>query len=77
MERIITIGELAEILNTEEVLKQNGFSLDDKVEVKISNRTMTVRSLNDDERAKKIAALTREIFDERREVFVELAKGHQ
>lgn len=77
MERIITIGELAEILNTEEVLKQNGFSLDDKVEVKISNRTMTVRSLNDDERVKKIAVLTREIFDERREVFVELAKGHQ
>jgi hypothetical protein len=77
MEQVITIGELAKILNTEEVLKQNGVSLDDKVEVKIANRTMTVRSLSDDERAKKIAALTREIFDEHREVFVELAKGHQ
>ena len=77
MEQVITIGELAKILNTEEVLKQNGVSLDDKVEVKIANRTMTVRSLSDDERAKKIAALTREIFDAHREVFVELAKGHQ
>ncbi|MDX2040090.1 MAG: hypothetical protein SF097_02525 [Acidobacteriota bacterium] len=77
MEQVITIGELAEMLNTEEVLKQNGVSLDDKVEVKIANRTMTVRSLNDEERARKISALTREIFDEHREVFVELAKGHQ
>lgn len=77
MEQVITIGELAEMLKTEEVLKQNGVSLDDKVEVKIANRTMTVRSLNDEERARKISALTREIFDEHREVFVELAKGHQ
>lgn len=77
MEQIITIGELAKILNTEEVLKQNGVSLEDKVEVRISNSTLSVRSLNDDERAKKIAALTREIFDEHREVFQELAKGHQ
>jgi len=75
MEQIITIGELVEILNTEEILKQNGVSLDDKVEVKIANRTLNVRSLNEDERAEKIAALTREIFDKRREVFVELAKG--
>lgn len=77
MEQIITIGELAELLNTEEILNQNGVSLDDKVEVKISNRTLSVRSLSEEERAKKIAALTREIFDERRDVFVELAKGHQ
>ncbi len=77
MEQIITIGELAKILNTEEVLQQNGVSLEDKVEVRISNCTLTVRSLNDDERAKKIAALTREIFDEHRDAFLELAKGHQ
>lgn len=77
MEQIITIGELAELLNTEEILNQNGVSLDDKVEVKISNRTLSVRSLSEEERATKIAALSREIFDEHREVFVELAKGHQ
>ncbi len=77
MEQIITIGELAEILKTEEILNQNGVSFDDKVEVKISNRTLSVRSLSEEDRAKKIATLTREIFDERREVFVELAKGRQ
>jgi hypothetical protein len=75
MEGIITIGELAEILNTEETPRQNGVSLDDKVEVKIFNRTLSVRSLIEHERAKKIATLNREIFDKRREVFVEMAKG--
>lgn len=77
MEQIITIGELAEILNTEEVLKQNGVSLDDKVEVKIANHTMTVRSLDNDERAEKLDALARELFEKRREAYLELAKGPQ
>lgn len=77
MEQVITIGELAEILNTEEVLKQNGVSLDDKVEVKIANRTMTVRSLNDDQRAEKLDTLARGLFEKRRDAYLELAKGHQ
>lgn len=77
MERIITIGELAEILNTEDILKQNGVSLDDKVEVKIANRTLNVRSLNEEERAEKLDALARRLFDKRREAYLELAKGHQ
>jgi len=77
MEQIITIGELAEILNTEEVLKQNGVSLNDKVEVKISNRTLSVQSLNDDERAQKLDALAEKLFEKRREAYLELAKGPQ
>lgn len=77
MEQIITLGELASFIGSDEVQKQIGTSPEDKVEVKISDRTMTVRSLNEDEREAKIAALTRKIFDEYREVFVELAKGHQ
>ncbi len=77
MEQVITIGELAEMLNTEEVLKQNGVSLDDKVEVKIANRTMTVRSLNNDERAEKLDALARTLFEKRRDAYLELAKGPQ
>lgn len=77
MEQIITLGELASFIGSEEVQRQIGTNPEDKVEVKISNRTMTVRSLDNDERAAKIAAMTREIFDEYREVFVELAKGHQ
>ncbi|MFN0108243.1 MAG: hypothetical protein ACKVZH_05250 [Blastocatellia bacterium] len=77
MEQIITFGELASFIDSEEVRNQIGVSGEDKVEVKISNRTMTVRSLNAEERAAKIAALTREIFDERREAYLELAKGPQ
>ncbi len=77
MEQIITIGELAKILNTEEVLKQNGVSLQDKVEVRISNSTLSVRSLNEDERAEKLDALARKLFEKRREAYLELAKGAQ
>ena len=77
MEQIITIGELTEILNTEEVLKQNGVSLNDIVEVKISNRTLSVQSLNGDERAQKLDALAEKLFEKRREAYLELAKGPQ
>ncbi len=77
MKQIITIGELAEILNAEDILKQNGVSLDDKVEVKISNRTLSVRSLTEDERAEKLDSLARRLFDKRHEAYLELAKGHQ
>lgn len=77
MEQIITIGELAEILNAEEILKQNGVSLEDKVEVRISNSTLSVRSLSEDERAEKLDALAEKLFEKRREAYLELAKGAQ
>ncbi len=77
MEQIITIGELAEILNIEEVLKQNGVSPEDKAEVKISNRTLTVRSSNEDERAEKLDVLARKLFEKRRDAYLELTKRAQ
>lgn len=77
MEQIITIAELAEILKTEEILNQNGVSLDDKVEVKISNRSLSVRLLDEEERAEKLDALASRLFEKRRELYLELAKGHQ
>lgn len=77
MEQIITIGELAEILNAGEILKQNGVSLEDKVEVRISNSTLSVRSLSEDERAKTLDALAGKLFEKRREAYLELAKGAQ
>ena len=77
MKQIITIGELAKILNTEEVLQQNGVSLEDKVAVRISNSTLSVRSLSEDERAEKLDALAEKLFEKRREAYLELAKGAQ
>ncbi len=52
MEEIKTVGEFAEVSETEEAIKQREI-----------------------ERAEKLAALTKGIFEERREAFLELAKG--
>ena len=77
MEQIISASELAEFVSNEEVLRQIGVGLDDKVEVKIFARSMTVRSLNDEEEAEALDALAEKLFEKRREAYQELAKGPQ
>ena len=75
MEQIITLGDSAELVLNHEMLQQIGVGSGDKVEVKVANGALTVRPLDATERAQKIADLTREIFDNRREAYLELAKG--
>ncbi len=74
-EQIITIGDPAGVLLSPELLQQIGVGQGDQVEVSIVDRTLIVRSLEEAERARKIAAATRDIFDRRREAYLELAKG--
>jgi antitoxin component of MazEF toxin-antitoxin module len=75
MEQIITLEDAAGLMLTQEFLQQIGVSVGDKVEVKIANGTLTVRPLEAAERARKIAELTKEIFDNRREAYLQLAQG--
>ena len=75
MEQIITLEDSAGLVLNQEMLRQIGVGIGDKVEVKIANGALTVRPLGADERARKIAELTREIFDERREAYLKLAQG--
>ncbi len=75
MEQIITLGDSAELVLNQEILEQIGVSAGDKVEVKFANGVLTVRPLDAAGRARKIAELTREIFDNRREAYLQLAQG--
>jgi antitoxin component of MazEF toxin-antitoxin module len=75
MERIITLGDSVELVLNQEILQQIGVGSGDKVEVKVANGELTVRPLEVAERGRKIAELTREIFDDRREAYLQLARG--
>lgn len=76
-ERVVTLGESAELVISPEIMKQIGVGAGDKIEIAVSDRTLVVRSLDEAERARKIAAATRDIFDRRREAYLKLAEGPQ
>jgi len=77
MEQIITVGKSAELIIPGELLKKLGVNAGDELELKIIDRTLTVRPLSEAERANKIDSLTSDLFEERREAYLELAKGHE
>src|SRR5262245_11380657 len=74
-EQVLTLGDPAELVISQDILKQIGVGAGDKVEVAISDRAVIVRPLEEAERARKIAAATRDIFNRRREAYMKLAEG--
>jgi antitoxin component of MazEF toxin-antitoxin module len=74
-EQVLTLGDPAELIISQEILKQIGVGAGDKIEIAISDRALVVRSLEEAERARKIAAATRDIFDRRRDAYLKLAEG--
>lgn len=74
-EQILTLGDSAELVISQDILRQIGVGAGDKVEVAVSCGALIVRSLEEAERARKIAAATRDIFDRRREAYLKLAEG--
>jgi bifunctional DNA-binding transcriptional regulator/antitoxin component of YhaV-PrlF toxin-antitoxin module len=73
-EQIITFDDSAGFLLTPEILRRIGINAGDKFELTIINRTLILRSLDEAERARKIAAATQDIFDRRREAYQILAQ---
>jgi antitoxin component of MazEF toxin-antitoxin module len=74
-EQVLTLGDSAELVISQDILKQIGVGAGDKVEVAVSDGAVIVRPLEEAERARKIAAATRDIFDRRREAYLKLAEG--
>jgi antitoxin component of MazEF toxin-antitoxin module len=74
-ERVLTLGDPAELVISQDILKQIGVGAGDKVEVAVSDGAVIVRPLEEAERARKIAAATRDIFDRWREAYLKLAEG--
>ena len=73
--RITETGDSAALLLSPDILESLGISVGDEVDVSIVGRTLILRSLGEAERARKIEALTRVVFDRRRSAYEELAKG--
>ena len=73
--RVLTFESNAGLLLPAEFLRQIGLNIGDKLEVAVNDRSLVVRSAQETERAQLIADATREIFDQRREAYIELAKG--
>jgi antitoxin component of MazEF toxin-antitoxin module len=74
-EQVFTLGEPAELIISQDILKQIGVGAGDKIEIAISDRALVVRPLEEAERERKIAAATRDIFDRRRDAYLKLAEG--
>jgi antitoxin component of MazEF toxin-antitoxin module len=74
-EQVLTLGDPAELIISQEILKQIGVGAGDKIEIAISDRALVVRSLEEAERARKIAAATKDIFNRRRDAYLKLAEG--
>lgn len=76
-EQIITIGDTAELVLTQELLEKIGVGAGDKIEVAIEDRALIVRSLNgagkkdEQERDKMMEAL----MERRSKLFQRLAEG--
>ena len=73
--QVVTFENNAGLLLPAEMLRQIGLNIGDKLEIAVNERSLVVRSAQEADRTQLIAAATREIFDQRREAYLELAKG--
>jgi antitoxin component of MazEF toxin-antitoxin module len=75
-EYVVTLGESAELVISSEIMEQIGAGAGDTIEIVVSDRALVVRSVNEAERARQIAAATRDLFDRRREAYLQLTDAN-
>lgn len=63
------------LLLPQELLDKLGVDDGDEIDVSVVHRTLILRSLDEAERAQKIEAATKGVFDRRKTAYEELAKG--
>jgi antitoxin component of MazEF toxin-antitoxin module len=73
--RIMASDDSATVLLPQEILDVMGVSDGDEIDVSVTGRTLTLRSLVEAERARKIGAAADAVFERRRAAYEELAKG--
>ncbi|MGA9997764.1 MAG: AbrB/MazE/SpoVT family DNA-binding domain-containing protein [Pyrinomonadaceae bacterium] len=73
--RISASEDSAALTLPQEILDMIGVNDGDEVDVSVVDRTLILRPLDEAERAQKIEATTREVFERRRSAYEELAKG--
>ena len=73
--RIMASEDSATLLLPQEILDAMGVHNGDEIDVSVTDGTLTLRSLDEAERARKLGAATEAVFERRRAAYEELAKG--
>jgi antitoxin component of MazEF toxin-antitoxin module len=73
--RVMTLEDPAGLLITAELLEQIGVSAGDKVEIKISDRSLTVRPLAETEQEKVMDEAMDSLMERRQQLYERLAEG--
>ena len=73
--RIMASEDSVTLLLPREILDAMGVNDGDEIDVSVTDRTLTLRSLAEAERAQKIGAATDGVLERRRAAYEELAKG--
>lgn len=73
--RIMASEDSATLLLPQEILDAMGINDGDEIDVSVADGTLTLRSLDEAERARKLGAATEAVFKRRRTAYEELAKG--
>jgi antitoxin component of MazEF toxin-antitoxin module len=73
--RITASENQTTLLLPQELLNTLGVDAGDEIDVSVVDRTLILRSVEEAERAQKIEAVTKSIFDRRKTAYEELAKG--
>lgn len=73
--RIIASENPTTLLLPQELLNKLGVDAGDEIDVSFVDRTLILRSLEEAERAQKIEAVTKSVFNRRKTAYEELAKG--
>jgi len=73
--RVMTLEDPAGLLITTELLEQIGVSAGDKVEIKITDRALTVRPLAEAEQEKVMDEVMESLMERRQKLYERLAEG--
>jgi antitoxin component of MazEF toxin-antitoxin module len=74
-QRVMTLEDPAGLLITAELLEQIGVSTGDKVEIKITDRALTVRPLAETEQEQIMDAAMESLMERRQKLYERLAEG--
>ena len=73
--RITAAEDSSTVVLPKEVLDMMGVEEGDEIDLSVVDRTLIVRPLDEAERAGKIDAVTKAVFERRKSAYEELAKG--
>jgi antitoxin component of MazEF toxin-antitoxin module len=73
--RITASENQTTLLLPQELLNTLGVDAGDEIDVSVVDRTLILRSVEEAERAQKIEAATKSVFNRRKTAYEELAKG--